>query len=137
VVDKFAVHLAPEAMRRLNGEKLIEIEVDEGLQGFAGGSVTQGLGQRLEPLRVVAVQDDEFRDRVAPALMAAAAISRSPVADYRSAGVARSITRLALGAGERLVALWLASCGHGLSGFRHVTQLTAFRRPQRRLGQWA
>ena len=66
-------------MRRLNGEKLIELEVDESLQGFAGGSVTQGLGQRLEPLRILALQGDEFIDGIAPALMAAAAISRPPV----------------------------------------------------------
>jgi hypothetical protein len=100
-------------MRRLNGEKLVEIEVDEGLQGVAGGSVAQGLGQRLEPLRILALQGDEFIDGIAPALMAAAAISRSPVADERRAGVARSIECLALGAGERLVALWLASCYDG------------------------
>jgi hypothetical protein len=108
-------------MRRLNGEKLIELEVDESLQGFAGGSVTQGLGQRLEPLRILALQGDEFIDGIAPALMAAAAISRPPVANERGAGVARSIACLALGAGERLVTLWLASPGHGPSGFRHVT----------------
>jgi hypothetical protein len=117
-------------MRRLNAEKLIELEVDESLQGFTGGSVTQGLGQRLEPLRILALQGDQFIDGIAPALMAASAISRSAVADDRSVGMARSITRLALGAGERLVALWLASFGHGPSVFRHVTQLTAFRRPQ-------
>jgi hypothetical protein len=109
--------IAPEAMRRLNGEKLIEIKVDEDLQGFAGGSVTQGLGQRLEPLRILALQGDELIDGVVPALMAAAPISRSLVAHDRSAGVARSITRLALGAGERLIALWLASFGHGPSYF--------------------
>jgi hypothetical protein len=37
--------------------------------------------------------------------------------------VAFPITRLALGGGERMVALRLASSGHGSSQLRHVTEL--------------
>ena len=52
-------------MRRLDGEELIEIEVDDSLQRFAGGTVSQGLGQRIEPLGVLALQGGHG---VAPAL---------------------------------------------------------------------
>ena len=115
-----------EATRRLDGDQLVEVEIEDGLQGLAGGGVAQRFGQRLEPSHVVALHGDELSDRVAPALMAAAAIEWSPEADDRGAGMACAIARLTLGAGQRLVALRLASPGHGPSGFRHVTQLPRF-----------
>jgi hypothetical protein len=112
--------ITSEAMRRLNGEELIEIEIGDGLQRLAGGGVTQRLGQRFEPLRVVGLQSDQFGHGVTPALMTAAAIDRPAVADDRSTGMACAVARLALGAGKGLVALWFASSGHG-SQVRHVT----------------
>ena len=100
-------------MRRLDGEELIEIEVDDSQQRFAGGGFAQGLGKRIEPLRVVGLQGDQFGHGVAPALMTTAAIDRPAVADDRSAGMACAIARLALGGGKGLVALRFASSGHG------------------------
>ena len=91
-----------------------------------GGGVAQRFGQRFEPSRILALHSDEFGDGVAPALMAAAAIDWPPVAHDRGAGMACAIARLAFGPGQRLVALRLASSGHGPSGFRHVTQLPVF-----------
>ena len=72
-------------------------------------ALTGGFGERLEPGEVFGLQRDEFGDRVMPALRPAAAIGRPTVSDDRHAGVARSIARLALGAGQWVVALWLAS----------------------------
>jgi hypothetical protein len=126
-----------EAARRLGGNELIEVEIEDRLQRLPGGGVAQGLGQRFEPLRVLALEGDQFGHGVAPTLMAAAAIPgsspgiRPAVADDRRASLARPIARLPFGAGKRLVALRLASSGHG-SQFRHVTQLLRFRRPRRR-----
>ena len=100
-------------MRRLDGEELVEIEIDDGLQRFAGGGFAQGPGQRLEPLRVVGLQGDQFGHGIAPALMTTAAIDWPAIADDRSAGMACAIACLTLGAGKRLVALRFASSGHG------------------------
>jgi hypothetical protein len=75
-----------EATRRLDGGQFVEVEIEDGLQGLPGGGVAQRFGQRLEPSHVVALQGDELGDRVAPALMAAAAIDWPPVADDRGTG---------------------------------------------------
>jgi hypothetical protein len=49
-----------EAARRLDGADLVEVEIEDSLQCFAGGGVAERVGQRLEPLRVFALQGDEF-----------------------------------------------------------------------------
>jgi hypothetical protein len=93
-----------EAARRLDGADLIEVEIDNRLQGLAGGGVVERLGQRLEPLRVFALQSDEFGHGIAPALMAAAAVGGPAIADDRGAGMPGAIAGLPLGSGKRLVA---------------------------------
>ena len=60
--------IASEAMRRLNGDELIEVEIEDGLQRLPGGGVAQGLGQRFQPLRVLVLQGDEFGHRHMPSL---------------------------------------------------------------------
>ena len=102
-----------EAARRLDGADLIEVEIDNRLQCLAGGGVAERLGQRLEPLRVFALQSDEFGHDIAPALMAAAAVGGPAIADDRGASVPRAIAGLALGPGKRLGALRFASSAHG------------------------
>jgi hypothetical protein len=41
-----AASIAPEAARRLDRDNLVEIEIDDRLQGFAGGGVAPRFGQR-------------------------------------------------------------------------------------------
>ena len=41
--------IASEAAGRLNSDELIEVEIDDGLESFAGTAVLDGLGQCLEP----------------------------------------------------------------------------------------
>ena len=45
--------IAPEAARRLDGGDLVEIEIENGLQSFAGGAIAGGFGKRLEPVAVL------------------------------------------------------------------------------------
>ena len=59
-----------EAAWRLDGADLIEVEIEDRLQGLAGGGVAQRFRQRLEPLGVLALQGDEFGNGVVPALRA-------------------------------------------------------------------
>ena len=79
-----------EAARRFDGADLVEVEIEDSLQCVAGGGVAERIGQRLEPLRVFALQGDEFGHGIAPALMAGAAVGGSTVADDRSASVPRA-----------------------------------------------
>ncbi len=55
--------VAPEAAWRLGGDDVVEIEVDNGLQGFGGGGVARGVGECVEPVGVVGLQGDELGDR--------------------------------------------------------------------------
>ena len=54
--------IAPEAAWRHDGDHFIEVEIDDRLQCLAGSTLLKVFGQSLEPLRVLALQDDEFRD---------------------------------------------------------------------------
>jgi hypothetical protein len=109
-----AALIAPEAAWRLDRRDLVEIEIEDGLQGVAGGAITGGFGQRLEPVAVFGLQRDQFGDGVVPALRPAAAIRRPTVSDYRLPGVARPIARLALCTGERSLPLRFTSPHHDL-----------------------
>ena len=60
--------IAPEAAWRQDGDQFVEVEIDDRLQCFAGSALLKVFGQRLEPSRVLALQDDEFGDGIAPAL---------------------------------------------------------------------
>ena len=44
------------------GDQFVEVEIDDRLQCLAGSTLLKVFGQSLEPLRVLALQDDEFRD---------------------------------------------------------------------------
>jgi hypothetical protein len=107
-----SVLIASEAAWRLDRSDVVEIEIKDGLQGLAGGAITGGFGQRLEPSGVLGLQRQELGDGVMPALWPAAAIGRPTISDRRHLGVTRSVERLALGSGERPFALWLASSWH-------------------------
>ena len=67
--------IAPEAARWHDGDQFVEVEIDDRLQCLAG-SALKVFGQSLEPLRVLALQDDEFGDGIAPALGAAVSVGR-------------------------------------------------------------
>ena len=94
-----------------------EVEVDDGLQGFASSSVAQRFGQCLEPLLILTLQGDEFGDSVVPTLQARASIARPAIADGERAGMTGAPAGLALGAGERLLAFGRPSSGHRSSLF--------------------
>ena len=67
--------IAPEAARWHDGDQFVEVEIDDRLQCLAGSAFLQVFGQRLEPLRVLALQGDEFVDGIAPAPGAAARLA--------------------------------------------------------------
>jgi len=104
--------IAPEAARWHDGDQFVEIEIDDRLQCLAGSALLKVFGQRLEPLRVLALKDDEFGDGIAPALSAAASVGRWPVMVHRpGCGTSGAMAGLSLGIGQRSVAEGLA--GHG------------------------
>ena len=68
--------IAPKAAWRHDGDHFVEVEIDDRLQCLAGSTLLKVFGQSFEPLRVLALQDDEFGDGIAPALSAAASVGR-------------------------------------------------------------
>ena len=50
-----ALSVSPKAARRLDAGQFVEIEIDDSLQGLAGGAVAQRLGQRVEPCCVLSL----------------------------------------------------------------------------------
>ena len=58
--------IASEAARRRDGDKLVKVEIDDRLQGLAGGAVAQRLGQSLEPSRILSLQGDKLGDSGTP-----------------------------------------------------------------------
>ena len=110
--------IAPEAARWHDGDQFVEIEIDDRLQCLAGSALLKVFGQRREPLCVLALQDDEFGDGVAPAPGAAASVGHWPVVDHRpGCGTSGAMAGLSLGIGQRSVAEGVA--GHG--SLRSVT----------------
>jgi hypothetical protein len=110
--------IATEAAWRLDADEVVEIEIDDCLQGDAGGGVTQIVGQDVIPGGVFSLQGDKSGDRIVPALRAGAPVSGPPIADRRRwlLGLAsRAITRLAFGVAERVLTFGLSASGHGLS----------------------
>ena len=113
--------IAPEAARWQDGDQFVEVEIDDRLQCLAGSALLKVFGQSLEPLRVLALQDDEFGDGIAPALGAAASVGRWPVMVHRpGCGTSGAVPGLSFGIGQRSVAERLA--GHGLTPKRYVTE---------------
>ena len=62
------VSIAPEAAWWHDGDQFVEVEIDDRQQCLAGSTLLKVFGQSLEPLRVLALQNDEFGDGIAPAL---------------------------------------------------------------------
>ena len=96
----------------------VEIEVDDGLQGFGGGGVVQAFGQGVGPGGVVGLQREQFGDRVVPALGPGAAVGWPAVADRGTCVLGLltgAVARLSFGAAERVLAWRLAAFGHGLT----------------------
>src|SRR5215467_14206323 len=115
------VLIAPEAARWHDGDQFVEVEIDDRLQCLAGSALLKVFRQSLEPLRVLALQDDEFGDGIAPALSAAAPVCRWPVMVHRpGCGTSGAMPGLSLGIGQRSVAEGLAR--HGLTPKRYVTE---------------
>jgi hypothetical protein len=75
--------IAAEASGRFDRLEFVEIEFVDGLQGLSGGAVLKVVGQSLEPGAIFGLEGDEDSNGIAPALSAAAMVSRSPVADHR------------------------------------------------------
>jgi hypothetical protein len=103
-----------KAARRLDGDDLVQIEIDDRLEGFASGSIVRGFGQGFEPTRVLSVQRDEFGDSGIPALQSCAPAWLEPCGCLRGTGGGRiimplPIARLAFGSAQRQITLWFAS----------------------------
>jgi hypothetical protein len=110
--------IAAEAAGRLDADEVVEIEIDDGLQGGAGGGVTQIVRQDVIPGGIFGLQGDKPGDRVTPALCAGAPVGWPPVANHRRwllGLAARAVTRLAFGVAERVLTFGLSASGHGLS----------------------
>src|SRR5215471_21745939 len=113
--------IAPEAAWRQGGDQFVEVEIEDCLQCLAGSALLKVFGQRFEPLRVLALQDDEFGGGIAPALGAAASVGRWPVMDHRPGrSTSGAMAGLSLGIGQWSVGERLA--GHGLTPKRYVTE---------------
>src|SRR5208283_5055831 len=103
--------VSPEATRWLDGDDLVQIEIDDRLEGFASGSIVRGFGQGFEPTRVLSVQRDEFGDSGIPALQSCAPAWLEPCGCLRGTGGGRiimplPIARLAFGSAQRQITLW-------------------------------
>ena len=92
--------VAPEAAWRLGGDDVVELEIDDGLEGLPGGAVAGGVGDCVEPACIVGLQGDELGDGGVPSLRAGAPVGGSAEAADGGGGVAGAIAGLALGTGE-------------------------------------
>jgi hypothetical protein len=110
--------IAAEAAWRLDADEVVEIEIDDSLQGGGGSGVTQIVQQHVVPGGVFGLQGDKPGDRVVPALFAGAPVGWPPLANHRRwllGLTARAVTRLAFGVAERVLTFGLSAFGHGLS----------------------
>ena len=57
----------PKPARRLDGNQLVEVEIDDRLQGITSSAVAQWFGQRVEPSGVLGLQRDQLGDGGTPA----------------------------------------------------------------------
>jgi hypothetical protein len=118
---KFGFHgrsIATEAAWRLDADEVVEIEIDNCLQGVAGGGVTQIVRQDVIPGGIFGLQGDQPGDRVVPALRPRAPVGWPPIADHRGwllGFVTRAMASLAFGVAERVLTFGLSASGHGLS----------------------
>ena len=129
--------IASEAAGWIDGGDLVEVQLDDGLEGLAGGAVAGGLGQGVEPGGVFGLQGEELGYGGAPALGAA-----TPTLGQRGLGsdgdlwkrpalasgngMTSAIARLALGARRRSSLVDPRACVLWTWRsflFRHVTEL--------------
>ncbi len=68
VMGCIAQSIPPEAARRLDGDQLIEIEVNDRLQCLAGSTVAQPLRESVEPGDILGLQGEQFGDGGTPSL---------------------------------------------------------------------
>ena len=117
-----AASIAPEAARRLDRDDLVEIKIDNYLQGIAGGALLQIFGQRVEPGAIFGLQGGEDSDGITPALGTAASVDSLPVTEYRpdcsADGAMPGAWRSALVSGLSPSGRW----GIGLTPKRYVTE---------------
>jgi hypothetical protein len=73
--------IATVAAWRLNANQNIEIEIDNGLQGFGGSGVAETVRQGVVPGGVFGLQGEQPGDGVVPALQAGAPVGWPAVAD--------------------------------------------------------
>jgi hypothetical protein len=109
--------IAAEATWRLDADEIVEIELDDSLQGGAGGGVAQIVRQDVKPGGVFSLQGDQPGNSVVPALCAGAPVGWPPIADHRRwlLGLAsRTMAGLAFGVAERVLTFGLSASGHGL-----------------------
>jgi hypothetical protein len=119
VLADSASSIPPEATGRLDGEQFVEIEINDRLQCLTGGALAQRFGHCPEPSDIFRLQGEQFGDRCVPTLGPSTPPQRVSWARCSSTpSLALAIACLALGAGERMLALgWPASA----LAFRHVT----------------
>ena len=91
------------------------VEIDNGLQGFGRGGLTQSVWQSVSPGGVVGLQREEFGDGVVPALGTGPAIGRPAIADGGTGlfGLTGAVSRLSFGVAEGVAALRLWAFWHG------------------------
>jgi hypothetical protein len=110
------VSVSPIATRWDNGGEFIEIEIDDGLQGFGGDRVTKAIGQSIAPSGILSLQGEELGDGILPALRSGASVCWA-VSDrrYRLLGLsAGAIAGLPLSVAESVFALGLTTSWHSV-----------------------
>src|SRR5208282_3652309 len=99
-----------------DGDELIEIQIEDGLQGRSGGSVAEAIRQDVVPGGVFGLQGEQPGDQVVPALRAGAPVDCPPIADGRCwlVGLAAcAVASLAFGVGECVLTFGGSASGHG------------------------
>jgi hypothetical protein len=105
--------ISPISTRRLDGDKIIEVEIDDCLQRHSGGAVAQCFGESVEPGGIFDLQHEEFGKGSAPALRPGLAEGGTRRRSRLYDGASGAVAGLSLGVAEGLFALRFASSGHG------------------------
>jgi hypothetical protein len=105
--------ISPISTRRLDGDKVVEVEFDDCLQRHPGGAVAQCFGESVEPGGIFGLQREEFGDGGAPALRPGLAEGGTRRRSRLYDGVSGAVAGLSLGVAEGLFTLRFASSGHG------------------------
>ena len=73
--------IATVTARRHDGDELIEIQINDGLQSCGGSGVAEIIRQAVVPGGVFGLQGEQSGDQVIPVLRAGAPVDRPPIAD--------------------------------------------------------